>query len=520
MRRRRCFQRGGRLSDKELKKSKKLIDKVMEKITKANTFVDDYNRLGKTPAIPANAFINMANSMYTMGYFKEAEDLLQSAICFPNKTSNALINLGVIKQTTGDFKEAIKFYTAAYKKDNQNTKALGLWGNCLAMMGDSDGAIKKYEHAIEIDEKNSDIYLSWGALLIKNKKYTEAKEKLDEAAKYNIKDARPLYMLSIVEIELGEYDKALEKLLFIINTTENNFEALHNVAYIYFKKKDYDNAISYAKQVLAIYRHKVETYLLLGDIYAIKNNKKESLQFYEMAEMNGLRTFFLYISWAVSLQKFNNHKLAIEKLHKANECLKIKNVDEVYARLALSYYKIGKEELAIQNKNKALEINPNNYMANSIAAEIEVDKKNFETAMKFLDICKDDFSNKGFNYSLMAQCYEGFGDFKKAEALFEKAIEYMPDKKEILIAYGNFLIKQNDYETAKKKLKSISEKTKDVDILNLYFKILYCLAKQSSYKYNIEKAIEISKKIKTINPDLFKYTAEREELEGILGNNE
>ena len=60
----------------------------------------------------------------------------------------------------------------------------------------------------------------------------------------------------------------------------------------------------------------------------------------------------------------------------------------------------------------------------------------------------------------------------------------------------------------------------DVDILNLYFKILYCLAKQSSYKYNIEKAIEISKKIKTINPDLFKYTAEREELEGILGNNE
>lgn len=508
------------MSNKLIVKSKQILKKIFEKITKANTIVDDYTRMSITPAMPSNAFINMANTMYTMGNFKEAENLLQSAICFPTKTSNALINLGVIKQTTGDFEQAIKFYLAAYKKDKQNVKALGLWGNCLAMMGKTDEAISKYEHAIEIDDENGDVYLSWGALLIKTKKYKEAIEKLEKAVLYNKKDARPLYMLSIVEIELGEYDSALEKLLLIEKTTENNFEALHNIAYIYFKKKNYDEAVSYAKKVLAIYRHKIETYLLLGDIYAMKNNEKESLQFYEMAEMNELKTFFLYLSWAVSLQKFNHHEQAIEKLNKANDCLNKKTVDEIYARLALSYYKVGQKDLAIKNKNKALELNPDNYMANSMAAEIEVDKKNYKAALLYLDKCKDDFSNKGFNYSLMAQCYEGLGAIDKVQDLFEKAIEYMPDKDDIYIAYVRFLINQKDYETAKKKLKNIEEKTQNIEIFNLYFDVLYNLAKQNNYRYNLEKALEIAKKAEEIDNEKFRYKKEKEELEGLTEGNE
>lgn len=477
--------------------------------------VDDYKRLGITPAMPGNAFINMANSMYIMGCYKEAEDLLQSAICFPTKTSNALINLGVIKQTMGDYENAIKFYKSAFEQDSQNVKALGLWGNCLAMMGKVDDAIKKYEEGTEIDNENADIYLSWGALLIKLKQYKAAKEKLELAAKYNKKDARPIYMLSIVEIETGDLDSALDRLLYVARTTENNFEALHNIAYIYFKKKDYDKAISYGKKVLSIYRHKVETYLLLGDIYALKNNEKESLQFYEMAEMNGLKTFFLYISWAVSLQKFNYHKQAIEKLNKANDCLQNKTIDEVFSRLALSYYKVGDIKMALQSKDKALELNPHNYMANSVAAEIEVGNGNYELALEYLAKCEDDFSNKGFNYSLKAQCLDGLGKPDGVRELFEKAIEYMPYKDEILIAYTKFLIKQKDFESAKKRLKGIEDRTQNMTLMNLYFEVLYNLAKQGSYKYNLEKAIEIANKIESIDSSLFMHKPEKDELEGL-----
>lgn len=504
------------MSDKKIKRTKNLIKKVVEKISKANTIVDDYTKFSVTPAMPGNAFINMANFMYTKGFFNEAENLLQSAICFPTKTSNALINLGVIRQTNGSFNEAIEYYKSAYEKDNNNSKALGLWGNCLAMTGQTEEAINKYNEALEIDKKNSDIYLSWGALLIKQKKYTEAKEKLLQAVEYNTKDAKPLYMLSIVEIELGDYDSALDKLLKIIDNTENNFEALHNVAYIYFKKGDYDKAISYAKQVLTIFRHKVETYLLLGDIYAIKNLEQESVQFYEMAEMNGLKTFFLYMSWAVTLQKFNHHKEAIEKLYQANDCLKMKNVDEVYARLALSYYKLEEFEQAIENKNKALDINPENYMANSMAAQIEIDKQNYKSALLYLDKCKDDFLNKGINYSLMASCYQGLGLIEDAKKMYEKSFEYASDNESTILAYMSFLISQKEYELIKKKFKNIVEKTTDINILKAYFFVMYNLAKQDVYKYNLEKALEISKKIKDANEVDFEFSKETEELEELL----
>ncbi|MCD8377450.1 MAG: tetratricopeptide repeat protein [Candidatus Gastranaerophilales bacterium] len=508
------------MSHKYIIKSKNLIKKISEKITKANKMVNEYNRLGKTPGIPSYAFINMASSMYISGCLQEAEELLRSAVSFPSKSSNALINLGVIKQSTGNYKQAIKFYLAAYKKDRQNTKALGLWGNCLAMMGKTDEAIKRYEHAIEINKTDADIYLSWGALLIKKEEYNDAKEKLELAVKYNNKDARPLYMLSIVDIETGNYDSALEKLQWVVDATENNFEALHNIAYVYFKKKDYDNAIAYAKKSLAIFRHKVETYLLLGDIYALQNKETESLQFYEMAEMNNLKTFFLYMSWAVSLQKFNRHEQAIEKLYAANDCLSARKVDEVYARLALSYYRTNQKEMSVKNKDKALQLNSNNYMANSIAAEIEIENGNIAQALEHLKKCEEDFENKGHNYMLTAICYDIQGDCENCGKAFEKALEYSPNNEKILLFYGLFLNKLKDYENTKKKLKSISETTKNYNILDTYFTALYNLAKQNSYKYNVEKAVEIAQKMETINKEAFPYKEQTEELKELLRNYE
>ena len=96
----------------------------------------------------------------------------------------------------------------------------------------------------------------------------------------------------------------------------------------------------------------------------------------------------------------------------------------------------------------------------------------------------------------------------------------MPNKKEIMIAYTKFLISQNDFETAKKKLKGYGDKTEEIEVLNLYFNVMYNLAKEGCYKYNVEKAIEIANRAEAINTEKFIYKAEKEELEGILRNYE
>lgn len=503
------------MANKYFVKSKDLINKIIDKVRRANSFVDNYKKVGKIPSMPTNAFINMASSMYSMGRLQEAEDLLRSAVCFPSKSSNALLNLGIIKQSTGDYSQAIKYYLAAYKKDKNNSKSFVLWGNCLAIMGNLEGAAKKYEKALDINPEDAEAYLSWGALLIKQKQYRNAKEKLQESMKYNKKDLRPMYMIGIVDIELGNYDSALACLKHVINCTENNHEALHNIAYIYFKTEKYDEAISYAKKSLTIFQHKIETYLLLGDIYAMKNKEKESLSFYKMAEMNGLKTFYLYLSWATSLQKFNHHNEAIEKLEKANELLHGKDSDEIYARLAFSLYKIGDSEKSLENITKSLEFNPNNHLANFLWAKLEMDNRNYEHAMELLIRCEKDYETKGKNFMFQAICYLELGNVEKSAKSFEKALEYSNDSEDIALEYMKFLIKKESYELANTKFKQLMKTTKNKDLLNNYFIITYNLAKQNSYKYNVEKALEVIKKIEDLGYKHL-YSDEKSELEGLL----
>ena len=57
--------------------------------------------------------------------------------------------------------------------------------------------------------------------------------------------------------------------------------------------------------------------------------------------------------------------------------------------------------------------------------------------------------------------------------------------------------------------------TKNKDLLNNYFIITYNLAKQNSYKYNVEKALEVIKKIEDLGYKHL-YNDEKSELEGLL----
>jgi tetratricopeptide (TPR) repeat protein len=121
---------------------------------------------------------------------------------------------------------------------------------------------------------------------------------------------------------------------------------------------------------------------------------------------------------------------------------------------------------------------------------------------------------------LKALCHEGLNECDKSKEFFEKAIEYDPKSKEIYIRYSEFLIRQNNLETAKKRLKTITDTMEDITLLNLYFKVLYSLAKQDGYKYNVEKAIETAELAEKIDSEGFQYKKEHEELKELLKNYE
>ena len=66
-----------------------------------------------------------------------------------------------------------------------------------------------------------------------------------------------------------------------------------------------------------------------------------------------------------------------------------------------------------------------------------------------------------------------------------------------------------------RSIKTKTDKTQFKDLLNNYFIITYNLAKQNSYKYNVEKALEVIKKIEDPGYKHL-YSDEKSELEGLL----
>ena len=171
--------------------------------------------------------------------------------------------------------------------------------------------------------------------------------------------------------------------------------------------------------------------------------------------------------------------------------------------------------MAMVNIAKSLDINPDNHLANFLYAEIEIDNQNYEHAMELLQKCEKDYENKGKNYMLKAICYLELGDVEKSKKAFENALEYSKDSEDIALEYIKFLIKKENYELANTKFKQMMKTTTNEELLNNFFIVAYNLAKQNSYKYNVEKALEVIKKIEDLGYKHL-YNDERSELEGLL----
>lgn len=487
----------------------------MQEVDKFNYAVNDYKKFGKTPEMPYRAFVNYADTLFKVGCIEDAEEMLHNAANFAHTGSDALINLGMIKQAADDHHKAIEYFKKAFKKDPKNTKALCLWGNSLTYLNNTEGAVKKYQQAISLDERSWEAYVYWGLTLMSHHKFTEAKEKLEKAVEYNPKDVRALFMLASVETELGLYDEALLKFTFLIHVTENNYGAYHNIAYIYFKKKMYDKTIEYAQRTIGMAPKKPEAYLLLGDTYLLTKKYDEALGIYECAEKNNIKSLFLYISWGSVFQMRHQYEEAIEKYLKGLELCPDQANDEVYARLGRCYMETGETDEAKIYALKALELEPENFTAQEVIADIYLHTFEFQEALKALNICLKNSKAKAITYYKMALCYDKLFDYEQAKKHYEKSVEYDRENENILFSYIQFLVSQNKIEEADSKMNTLEKISKDkesLNILQLSFIVNYNIAKGNIYGYNGMKAIAVADKIKEKYPESFRFEDEYREL--------
>jgi len=482
----------------------------LEKISSLSKSVDVYKKDTIIQSLPAITYVNRAKKLIEKNDYVMAEAVLTEALLLPQKDALVYKYLGLVYEKRGVFNLAVENYQTSAELNPHDKNIWQRLGFALMSMKEYEKAEKAFENANKIQAGNTDTFTGWGMALMKMKNFSEAKEKFSQAVAINKYNFSALFLCSVMEIKLGMYDKAESKLAFLSNVSPNESNTFE-YARLKSLKNNYDEAIHYAKKSIEFNKNMLPSYILLGQMYAQKLDEKTSLFYFSEAEKRDLKSADMYLEWGKALEKFERHEDAKQKLLQA---LKIdENNSEIKSYLGLCYVSLREFQDAEPLLNDVISNEPENKVVNQALGIIAYENNDIEKAIQIFR--KDD--ENAVNCFYLAKCYETKSNDEKIRDYYEAALRLNSKYITAYINYTSYLISQKDFQEAQRKLrKALKFEENNIDLLNLMFYVSYILVKDKVCEYNVKETLEISKKIENINPDLFRYPEQKQELTELL----
>ena len=490
------------------------LKEIFNQIISISKSLDKYKKDTIIQSLPSLTYVNRAKKFIEKNDFIMAEKFLTDALSISTKDPLVYKYLGLVYEKTGVFDLAVKNYQLSADLNPNDKNIWQRLGFALVSASEYEKATKAFDNANHVQPNNTDTFTGWGMALTKLNKYSEAYDKFLTAIKINKYNFSALFLAAIMEIKLGMYDKADNKLSFLTNVAPNEGNTFE-YARLKALKDDIENAINYAQKSLTINPNMLPAYILLGQLYAKKSDKENTFKYFEAANSKGMKTFDFYFEWGKVLLNFENFEDAKEKFALAKE------IDPDNINLALNLAlctallnNIEESKAIIDDLKTRISDNKD---LNLVIGIIEYKQNNIEQALHYLRTAEENAISSYF----IAKCYELNNDDTKTIEYYETSIRYNPTSKNIFVNYVNYLINKDNYQEAQRKLrKALKYNENDITLLNLMFYVSYVLVKQDFSTYNIKEVISIAEKIEKLNPDLFEYPRQKEELEKLLSERE
>ena len=484
------------------------IKNIIEKITSLNRSVNAYQKDTVIQSLPSVAMVNQAKKLYEERNYLEAKLILDKAMEFPQKDARVLKYQGMVSEKLGLPRAAVDYYQESADL-NPNDKTI--WqklGFALIAINKYVEAEKSFENSDKIARGNTDTNTGWGMALMKQHRYAEAREKFVTAAQINRYNFSAIFLAAVMDIRLNELDKAETRLAFLANVNPNESNT-YEYAHLKFLKKDYDNAMFYAKKSLEYNSSMLPAYLLISNIYTLNWDKENALASFEQAEQKDLISLPLYLEWGLTLEKFDCFELAIEKFQKALEI--VPEDKDTLANLALCLVLTGN----IEEAKLYIEKVPEGYATRQAKAVIAYNNNEIENALSNWKQLSEENQDSAFNYYYLAKCHEKMQNDMKVKDYYNAAINKKPIYFNAYRDYAKYLFAHNDFAEAQRKLrKAFKLDVNNVEILNLLFYSSYKLVKDNICEYNIKETIGCAEKAETVGT--FDYPEEKSELSELL----
>ncbi len=240
------------------------------------------------------------NSAALMKYY---EKILEA----DSTSYEALTNLGVIYQQKGYLKISLKYFENAVKFHPQRARAYHNLGILNSIIGNLDEVVVNLNKAAELDSRSPNSIRQLGIIYLQNEMFKEAIKCFNSALMRDNKDTESYLGKSLAYWLLKDYDNVLSVIgeMQSFGLLFNRMELL--LADVYFKKKDYENAMKYAKLDEEKNASQAEGHYLLGVLYEI-NGEKEKAEF-EFEEANSITQQNPQASLELSINIFFNAEI-------------------------------------------------------------------------------------------------------------------------------------------------------------------------------------------------------------------
>jgi tetratricopeptide (TPR) repeat protein len=265
--------------------------------------------------------------------------------------------------------------------------------------------------------------------------------------------------------------------LFLNEITENNKLNLFSpekkliLALAFFKIEENENTLPYVLKFQQKYPNELRTYLILGDIYFKQENWFESLLNYHWAIQKSPNHIIAKIGLSLSMmhrEDFQGARIILEKLIK-NDLLDFR----VYLALGEIYFYENKIELAIQQFNIALDLEPNNAKIHFNIGRAHLKFGRLSQALDaFTESTKLEKENGEYHYFL-GQVYEKILNIDEAIKNYKITRKFNPEITEVNRKLGLLLFEKELYRKAVEPLRDyIIFNPDSTRILSLFSEVL------------------------------------------------
>jgi putative PEP-CTERM system TPR-repeat lipoprotein len=439
-----------------------------------------------------DARVGLAEAYLSSGNFDRAEKEFQKVLLQNPSQTDLLLKLATIYIQKKQPEKALLELDKYHADNKESVESLVLYGRAHGASGDIASAENLFKKALQLDPASVDPRLNLAKVFLQKKDFAQAKKYLQEVISIDDKEIEAYYLLANIETSQGNREAALAAYQNIIQVDAKQLQAFYMSGILQMDLGDLDAANATVDKILTNFPDRPEGSRLNGLLLYRQGKYEEakvSLETSLKTQQHLLSYFFLGLSY----YGLENYELALNQFQKALDLNP--GFERARVLVAMTLLKQKRLDDAIIEVQKVLRANPNNAYAHNILGSAYLADGQYDQGMAELEAATeldptlaDAHLKRGIFHLAKGQGAEGEADLVKAVAA---APEVLNGRLMLVTHY----LRQKNYSAAIQNLQDGMDGSKADALLNNYLAAAYFSQKKP------EQALAALESAKQVNPE-------------------